>query len=390
MLYADHEIPSLVPAGGVIRIDRDDLSVFDAATLASFNGKPVTDDHPDDGVTPENWRELAVGVVQNPRRGAGLDSDLLVADLLITHKDTIQAVRDGKREVSCGYDAEYEQIEPGRARQTTIIGNHVALVSRGRCGSRCAIQDKHQGESNMTSIKDKILAAFTLGDKAALTKTLDEMPADAASNAGGGVHIHMGAPAQPVIEKKTTDAAMQGADGIKKMIADGIAEAMKALATKDGDDEDEDEKKKTEDADGDEDEDEGEGKTKDSYADIVARAEIIAPGFELPKLTKDAKASPKKTRDALCSCKRAALDEALKTSDADRKKLLTKILGGVNPLKMTNDAANAAFIAASEMIAFAETSKMTSRTKDGKPVMDAYAKGGINRINQDFWANRGK
>jgi hypothetical protein len=200
----------------------------------------------------------------------------------------------------------------------------------------------------------------------------------------------MGAPAQPVIEKKTTDAAMQGADGIKKMIADGIAEAMKALATKDGDDEDEDEKKKTEDADGDEDEDEGEGKTKDSYADIVARAEIIAPGFELPKLTKDAKASPKKTRDALCSCKRAALDEALKTSDADRKKLLTKILGGVNPLKMTNDAANAAFIAASEMIAFAETSKMTSRTKDGKPVMDAYAKGGINRINQDFWANRGK
>ena len=33
-------------------------------------------------------------------------------------------------------------VEKGIGRQTNIIGNHVALVVKGRAGSRCAIADK--------------------------------------------------------------------------------------------------------------------------------------------------------------------------------------------------------------------------------------------------------
>jgi hypothetical protein len=61
--------------------------------------------------------------------------------LLITTEKGIELVKAGLREVSCGYDAQYEQIEKGKGRQRDIIGNHVALVTKGRAGSRCTIQD---------------------------------------------------------------------------------------------------------------------------------------------------------------------------------------------------------------------------------------------------------
>jgi len=34
--------------------------------------------------------------------------------LLITNKEGIEAVQGGKREISLGYDADYEQLEPGK------------------------------------------------------------------------------------------------------------------------------------------------------------------------------------------------------------------------------------------------------------------------------------
>ena len=64
----------------------------------------------------------------------------------------------GVTEVSLGYDADYEQTAPGVGRQTNIIGNHVALVERGRCGPRCAIGDRQtvsDKESNMPSVAVK-------------------------------------------------------------------------------------------------------------------------------------------------------------------------------------------------------------------------------------------
>ena len=161
LMYSPSETP-VTPNGNMTVISRTVEDIHDPATIASFEGKPVTINHPDDFVTPENWRELAVGVVQNVRPGEGDDEDKLLADLLITDYEAISAVKSKRlREVSCGYEAEYVEIAPGKGRQENIIGNHVALVAAGRCGSECAIFDHApKKEKAPMTMKQKIMGIF--------------------------------------------------------------------------------------------------------------------------------------------------------------------------------------------------------------------------------------
>ncbi len=84
--------------------------------MASFEGMAVTIGHPRDFdgqiifVTPDNWRQLAHGHIQNVRRGTDDKTDLLLADVIVKTPEALQAIDDGDDEVSCGYDADYEQI----------------------------------------------------------------------------------------------------------------------------------------------------------------------------------------------------------------------------------------------------------------------------------------
>ena len=159
LLYSPGETP-VTPGKSNTVISRTVEDIHDPATIASFEGKPVTINHPDDFVTPDNWRELTVGVVQNVRPGEGEDEDKLLADLLITDREAIAAVKSKRlREVSCGYEAEYVEVSPGVGRQENIIGNHVALVAAGRCGPECAIFD-HAPKEKPMSMKQKILGIF--------------------------------------------------------------------------------------------------------------------------------------------------------------------------------------------------------------------------------------
>lgn len=169
LAYAPQETP--IPAGdGQTIITRGAADLFAAETLASFEGKPVTLEHPPDFVTPDTWKMYAVGTVQNVRQGEGEDADKLLADLLLTDARAIDAVRSKKlRELSCGYDAEYFADAPGKGRQTNIRGNHVALVAQGRCGSACAIQDAAPGA--FAIMKKKLMGIFG--------KALDEALPDA-------------------------------------------------------------------------------------------------------------------------------------------------------------------------------------------------------------------
>lgn len=141
-VYGSGEVPVDAGPDGRILIDRSPEEVFRPETIASFEGKPITLDHPISDVTIDNWRELACGHAQNIRRGDGALDDLLLGDLVITCPNAISAVRSRDiRQVSAGYDADYESTGPGRGRQTNIIGNHIALVNEARCGPRCSIGD---------------------------------------------------------------------------------------------------------------------------------------------------------------------------------------------------------------------------------------------------------
>ena len=160
----------------IVTVQRHPEDVFEAATLASFEGKPVTDGHPPENVGPENYSAYTKGHVQNVRRSG----DYIVADLYINDANLAEEVRNNvKREVSCGYLCSYVPDGAGY-RQSNIRGNHVAVVPKGRAGAAVAIQDtapeaEKGGNKHMNEFWKSVLHAFGMAAKDASPEELDKM-----------------------------------------------------------------------------------------------------------------------------------------------------------------------------------------------------------------------
>lgn len=323
LVYHASELEGIQPdETGFIYVTREPEQVFDATAMASFEGKPVTNLHPNDLVGPDNWNQVAVGTVQNVRR----QDDLLVADLLITQAAAIRDVQSGLREVSCGYEARYEQTEPGKAKQAAIVGNHVALVPRGRCGATCSIKDH---EMKKPSWKGLLRAVLGTKDEAVLKATIDAMPDDDEDDG-----------------KK---------DDLEKRVEDAVARALEARDEAQA--AEEEAKKKAETEDDEEDGDDDGDYTGDSYATVVQRAAIVAPGLQLAAPTGSSKS--KVFRDAICGCKLQALRQAYAT-DAG-KKALDALLQGRALDKLKGRSLDAVFSAAAVLMA------QHNNTKDSAP-----------------------
>jgi hypothetical protein len=380
MHYGPKETPIDTGPDGVAYVTRDASALFARDTLASFNGKPVVNDHPDVDVNPDNWQKLAVGVCMNVRRGTGADEDVILADLLLTDKQAIRDVKADKREVSAGYEADYEQLEPGRGRQANIIGNHIALVDRGRCGPRCAIGDHQLESTTMTKATQtqtrerrplpeavrKLFRDFAeeLGNNPAVIPedtggstdgyVPEGGPTETSSGGGGDTHIHIHAPgaggAAPAAPDGVTDDGTMtqddpnaGGDPIEQRLAALEAAVGQIMAMLSGGD----------DQGGDEgapptgDEDSGGGDvdetpppddnpTKDhamttdsaaletAFTSVVADAEILVPGFRIP--TFDAKVTRKVTMDTMCALRKRVLEHLMTTQDGSQ--LVTSVNDG--------------------------------------------------------------
>lgn len=127
---------------GIVTVYREPEEVFDKKTIASFNGKAFTDTHPSVDVTADNWSIFGKGEITNVRRGTDQMSGYLLADILVRDPIVINEILSGsKREVSAGYNCEYVEKD-GKIYQTSIRGNHVALVQAGRAGSTVRIRDQ--------------------------------------------------------------------------------------------------------------------------------------------------------------------------------------------------------------------------------------------------------
>lgn len=131
-------------ADQVVRVYRSEAEVFAQDSVASFLMKPVTNDHPSQPVTADNWRDYAKGVVGKALR----DGEYLAFDIVLMDKATIADVEAGKRELSNGYasllDFTAGETAEGQAYdavQKQIRGNHVAVVDKGRAGPMCRISD---------------------------------------------------------------------------------------------------------------------------------------------------------------------------------------------------------------------------------------------------------
>lgn len=172
--YNADEVPNVQAVNGQVLMSRSADELFNADTIRSFEGKPVVIGH-DAFADPTNWADIAVGIATNVRRGEGEQSSDLIADLLLTQSKGISLVESGLlTEVSCGYDAQAIDDGDGKGHQVGIVGNHIALVQRARCGSTCQIKD---GSIMNPELIEKLRALFEKGDKEGFEAALAELQA---------------------------------------------------------------------------------------------------------------------------------------------------------------------------------------------------------------------
>lgn len=175
--YTAREVMQDGDPGQTVIVHRRPEDVFAEETIASFEGKPVTDDHPPENVQAENFASYARGHVQNVRQAG----DNLVGDVYITDAKLASDVKHRvKREISCGYQCDLVPDGAGGYYQTNIRGNHVAVVLRGRAGHDVAIHDAAntaaEGRTNtMNKFTKGVLAAFGSAAKEASPEELEAM-----------------------------------------------------------------------------------------------------------------------------------------------------------------------------------------------------------------------
>lgn len=174
----------------VYKVYRSPEEVFSPATIASFEGKPFTDNHPTEMVNTQNINMYGKGHIQNIRKGDGEFSNMIIADIICTDEPVSNSIKEKtKREVSCGYD--YVMTKgPKGFEQKQIRGNHLALVENGRAGQKAAIQDSipdaiinkdKKGEPNTMkkNLFGKMFAAWAKdADPAEVEQALNEMGHD--------------------------------------------------------------------------------------------------------------------------------------------------------------------------------------------------------------------
>lgn len=340
-VYDESELPGIIgDDDGEIVVTRHADEVFRPETLASFEGMAFTLGHPKDMVNPGNWKDYAHGHIQNVRRGAGDQSDLMLGDIHIKTSEAIQKVTDGLEQISMGYDADYEQKGPGQARQHSIIGNHCAGVLNGRAGIRCSIGDSKSMAKKTQGWLTQLKRAIKTKDSITLEELVENAPAELIEpelDLPRALNITIN-PAQPLPPERelggltTNDDGEGGAQTTSELEAkvDALAILVQQLinpvstATADSDDPEEKEEKTR--------------ATTDAayHQGVVARAELILPGVKLPEGGK------------LAAFKRSTMDAAFKTPDGQA--LLSPLVGASPDFaKMPKATLDAVFVSASEI-----------------------------------------
>lgn len=130
----------------VVHVYRPESAVFAKDSLSTFVGKPTTNDHPPEPVTADNWRQYAVGAIGEEVLREG---EYIRVPITLMDAAAIKAVQDGKREISMGYEMdltwESGQTPDGHvydAVMSNLRMNHLAIVDRGRAGSKARIGDE--------------------------------------------------------------------------------------------------------------------------------------------------------------------------------------------------------------------------------------------------------
>lgn len=365
-VYGAEELPEIEPdSQGLIVVRRTPEEVFSERTIASFEGMAVTIGHPKDFngniifVTPQNWRQLANGHIQNVRQGSGEQSDLLLADVIAKTPEAIQAVENGDDEVSCGYDADYRQISPGIAEQYAITGNHLALVPNGRAGSRCALGDSMPNKAK--NWWERLVRARKTNDAAEMANLIDNPPDNmtgdddvTSSVTPGGVVINLSPQSpMPAPALSGTGDEQEEIPAWGKELIEAVNKMTCTMTPATGDEDAKDDEK-----------DEKEGQVT---GDAAYRADLIQPGIQLPATAKPT------------AFKRSVL------ATADQA-MVRSIVGDADISKLKKATVDMAFNAVSEV---AKNRNTAAKTVDGFRNINSNTTKTIAEINaaaKELWA----
>lgn len=303
LLYSPEETTIEASDGDTV-ITREIQDITSPQVIASFEGKPITIGHPENGdfVGPKNYKELSVGVIQNVRPGIDENKDKLLADLLINDYEAIEAVQSKKlREVSCGYEADFYQIKPGFGKQENIRGNHVAIVQTGRCGSECAIFDHAPNKGNYSMEKNISIDESMKSEEEVVVDELDVQQVlknlmDRMEDIEAKLSVDSEEEVVVEDEEKVEEEVVADEEEVTKTDSDILAAIHKMLT---------DMNKKDVVVDN----YDSESKNMVNDSETLSKAEILAPGIEDSE-----------------NLKEKALDSAYKTKDG--KEAIDKVLSG--------------------------------------------------------------
>lgn len=393
--------------------------------MASFEGKDITIQHPDEFVGPDNYQELTHGVMFNIRKGSEqieVDDEMvdpLLGDFLIKSSEAIELVKAGEREVSLGYEAAWELISDEEGRHSKIRGNHCAIVSEGRAGNYCAITD-HKKENELMG--KEALEKFKKLHGKTVDEAIKEKEAEIAAKAKDSTLAAkfkklFGKSVDEAIEEKEKksedeeeekekeekpkpkkkeesedeseeeqskeDEKMKGLSSRLDKVEGMLEKLLEKLSASDESEDEESEESEDEDesevvSEDEESEDEmcedegSEEEKKPKANDTLSRAEILAPGI-------------KKSKDIMSK----ALAKAYKT--ADGKKVIDALTGGKNPSTLPKTGVQAVFVAAAEMMKTKRVADHASQritTIDSFPALKGTAvktPQEINEMNAKFY-----
>lgn len=205
--------------------------VFNADSMRSFEDVPLTNNHPRERLTAKNTKRFQAGNVKNPRQR----KDHLAAQVLITDDSAILDAEAGKTQLSCGYTCDLD-FTPGvtsgidgvpdglrfDAVQRNIIGNHVAIVDKGRAGASATL---HLDDADAVMVEPIATKTKPTGSKPGPVggKAMKQVRID-------GVDFEMSEQAAQAVSKIAArmDELGEKVDGLGTQVSEQTARADKA------------------------------------------------------------------------------------------------------------------------------------------------------------------
>lgn len=243
--YLGHTISEDCEPNKIYKVYRPAKTLQESVDSWDNPPKPFIDDHEmlGEGFTAIDERPVQ-GIIYNPV----CEDGVLYADIAVYSEDLKHNIENGKKELSLGYFCKYKKergVFKGEVYdyvQTDMVGNHIALVDAGRCGSDVKVFDR---KCTMDSMP--VNGSFEMDESTGLKKTNESGKIEITEQKESGMNYV----SIEAVRSALTEAFTYGdgeVDPKVKLIIELLEAKAKPMAV-DEDDTDKDDEKKSEDED---------------------------------------------------------------------------------------------------------------------------------------------